>query len=274
MQDTLQEPKLRVLSVGLPRTGSASIAKALTILGYENVYHGIQSFDSPHQLKILERAADATFPALPTYTGQPFKLEDWEELFGTCEAATDVASLYASDLITLYPKVKVVLVIRDFNRWYKSVDETLFQQLWSTTAEFCVNYVEPAFGYNFVTMGRKSLLGFFNALTVEEARVNARRAFDEHYRQVRAIVPPDRLLVYDMKEGWKPLCRFLGKPVPEIPFPKVNEAQEFKRMISGKICSHIRFAALSFIMWLAGAAALVIALRMAWPKDVQISVHV
>ena len=42
--------------------------------------------------------------------------------------------------------------------------------------------------------------------------------------EVKGFVPPDRLLVFDVKEGWPPLCAFLKKPVPNTPFPNVNDA--------------------------------------------------
>ena len=44
-------------------------------------------------------------------------------------------------------------------------------------------------------------------------------------------MPPERLLVYEVKEGWEPLCRFLGVPVPQTPFPHVNDAETFLFML-------------------------------------------
>lgn len=53
------------------------------------------------------------------------------------------------------------------------------------------------------------------------------RAFKDHEEEVKRTVPPDRLLVYSVKEGWEPLCEFLGVPVPDEPFPRVNDTNDF-----------------------------------------------
>jgi hypothetical protein len=51
--------------------------------------------------------------------------------------------------------------------------------------------------------------------------------FNAHNDQVRRIVAPERLLVFEASQGWDPLCRFLGRPLPEIPYPRVNDAEQF-----------------------------------------------
>ena len=60
------------------------------------------------------------------------------------------------------------------------------------------------------------------------------KAFLAHSDAVQAAVPADRLLVYQVKEGWEPLCAFLGKPVPDEPFPRTNDRGEFWDRVSGK----------------------------------------
>ncbi|KAM4059482.1 hypothetical protein HRG_011539 [Hirsutella rhossiliensis] len=95
------------------------MAEALAILGYQAVYHGLRLNDSPSDQRILGRAAEATFSVLPTYTGRP--------IFGSCEAATDMAAVFAPQLIGVYPKAKVILVIRDFEAWSASVEDVIFK---------------------------------------------------------------------------------------------------------------------------------------------------
>jgi Sulfotransferase domain len=60
------------------------------------------------------------------------------------------------------------------------------------------------------------------------------KAFTAHVDAVRAEIPPEQLLVYQVKEGWEPLCAFLGVPVPEGPFPRTNDRAEFWDRVSGK----------------------------------------
>lgn len=50
---------------------------------------------------------------------------------------------------------------------------------------------------------------------------------------VKRVVPPERLLVMNLKEGWQPLCKFLDKPVPREPFPRLNDAEEAEKVAKG-----------------------------------------
>ena len=89
-----------------------------------------------------------------------------------------------------------------------------------------------------------------------EDRAFAIDVFNRHNEQVRRDVPADRLLVYEVSQGWGPLCAFLGVPVPEgKPFPHLNDAAEFRARIErvARIVRTIGYAAL-------GAAALVLIL--------------
>ena len=47
---------------------------------------------------------------------------------------------------------------------------------------------------------------------------------EAHHNRIRALVPKDQLLEMDLSEGWEPLCKFLGMPVPDEPFPRTNDA--------------------------------------------------
>lgn len=70
----------------------------------------------------------------------------------------------------------------------------------------------------------------FDGRQFEEA--HAKQVFDEHNASVQAELPPERLLVYEVKQGWEPLCAFLGKPVPDEPFPHVNDTAQFQKTIA------------------------------------------
>jgi Sulfotransferase domain len=110
----------------MTKTGTASIAEAYRILGYKDVHHGFQCIiETPGDFDVFSRAADSTFPNLPTYTGVPFTRAEWYEAFGSCEAVTLIASFFAPSLIEVYPDARVVLVERDVEIWYKSMDANL-----------------------------------------------------------------------------------------------------------------------------------------------------
>jgi hypothetical protein len=51
--------------------------------------------------------------------------------------------------------------------------------------------------------------------------------------EVKSTVPADRLLVWDPKEGWEPLCEFLGVGVPDEPLPHLNDTASFKEGVIG-----------------------------------------
>jgi len=62
-------------------------------------------------------------------------------------------------------------------------------------------------------------------------RAGLARTFADWEASVRAQCPPAKLLVHDAKDGWAPLCEHLGLPVPEVPYPRVNDGDEMKRII-------------------------------------------
>jgi hypothetical protein len=85
---------------------------------------------------------------------------------------------------------------------------------------------------------------------------HAIEVFHRHIDEVRRTVPVDRLLVYEVGQGWEPLCAFLGREVPKGKlFPRLNDTAEFR--------SRIRKVAA--IMWgVSCAAVLLVVLGLAW----------
>ena len=206
------------------------MAAAYRILGYDDVHHGLEVvFTSPLDYEVLQRASDATFPFLRTYTGIPFTRADWDEVFGRCEAVTDVASFFAPQLVEAYPEAKVVLVVRDEEGWLRSTRQSL-EMVFDPVAKVFHRWVEPAIGSYSGPAAARFHAGWFRGDTVEGAMANARERYREHNDTIRKMVPPERLLEFQLADGWAPLCEFLGKEVPDVPFPRVNEAAEFEAM--------------------------------------------
>ncbi|KAI3552260.1 yetA [Colletotrichum filicis] len=223
----LSAKEMKVLSLGMTRTGSASITKALTILGFQGVHHGIQAISSPREWALFSRAADSVFPTLPTHNGAPFTRKDWEALFGSYEAVTDMGSFFALQLIEAYPEAKVILVERDVDSWFHSMDEAIFKTTWGLRANLIIDFLGPAWGLNGGRTLRKILLGFYGVRNVKEMREVAKDRYRQHYAEVRAVVPKDRLLEFKLEDGWAPLCEFLGKDVPSgVDFPVANQRKE------------------------------------------------
>ena len=234
------------------------MAAALRLLGYDEVHHGLDAvFASPGDYEVFQRAADATFPTLPTYTGVPFTRAQWDAVFARCEAATDIASFFAPELIVAYPDARVVLVERAEDAWLRSAAVSVAMVL-SPAARLWETYVEPALGSHSGPAALRFHAGWFRARTVDGAMANARARYREHNALVRRLVPPGRLLVFDLADGWAPLCAFLGRPVPAVPFPRVNESAQFDEVQRKVLMLHWAAFKRLYGRWVVAAAAAVV----------------
>ncbi|KAI7184995.1 hypothetical protein KC363_g7395 [Hortaea werneckii] len=224
---------LQVLCLGYSRTGTLSMHRALSLLGYPNPYHFSSILDNVLECDLWMRAlqakfygrgqadADADADTVPIHEDKSF----WDGLLGHVSAITDSpANLFGEELVRLYPEAQVVLVDRGVESWFES---------WMA---FCENAYDPWIGLlgrlDPEFLGRITGLGAcITSITAgfarnqDEARVRSRRAYRHHYRDVREFVPRERLLEFRLQEGWAPLCEFLGREVPDVPFPHVNEKE-------------------------------------------------
>lgn len=218
---------IKVIGAGLPRTGTTSMQAALERLGFAPCYHMAEVMTHPdHVDRWLEAAA-----------GKVRTREDWDRVFeGGYQAAVDwPASHYWRELADAYSEGKVVLTVRDPRTWYPSIRMLLSgenfpdpsgmpeqaRQLFTT-----MQRMRPALDQ----MGR-ALFGadwtFGGDMGGEDLVV---AAFNRHVETVKQSVPADRLLVFDVREGWEPLCAFLGVDVPAgEPFPHLNDAESMRR---------------------------------------------
>jgi hypothetical protein len=152
---------------------------------------------------------------------------DWDQVFEGFQASCDwPSSAYWEELYGYYPGCKVILTTRDPERWYQSTAETIYPV--STTLPRWLLLAPPV-------RRLKEMIdttiwnGVFDGRF--EDRDSALRIFRENEERVRQRVDPQRLLVFEAKDGWEPLCAFLGVPVPVTPYPHVNDAASMKRMI-------------------------------------------
>jgi hypothetical protein len=199
------------------------MAKAYEILGLR-AHHGLDLMDLPEQWAMLEEAAEATWPNAPRARPRPpFARADWDRVFGGYDAITDVGSSFAEQLVEAYPEAKVVVVERNFEKWEKSFESQVLP-IWGPAGVFAYYVVLPIQGNRGIAAMRKILYGSFGAQDVAEIRKRARATYEEYYARIRDVVPPQRRLEYKLGDGWEPLCHFLGKEVPNVEFPWVNEA--------------------------------------------------
>jgi hypothetical protein len=214
---------LEVIGAGFGRTGTMSLKVALEELGFGPCYHMTEVFANPEHIESWKAAA----------RGEPL---DWDEVFRDYRATVDwPAAAFYEELMERYPDAKVILTVRDSERWYESARTTIYGiQKTATSPPFSLGAL---FLPRMKRMKRAALMAadlawgdMFDGKF--EDRRHAIEVFERWNEEVKERVPPDKLLVYEVKEGWGSLCEFLEVEVPkDKPFPHLNDAETFKRMI-------------------------------------------
>jgi hypothetical protein len=190
---------LKVIGSGLGRTGTKSLQTALNRLGFGPCHHMVEVFMHPDSMALWIEAA----------AGRP----DWDLIFSDYRSAVDYpGAAYWRQLADHYPGAKVIHTMRDPDAWFDSTQATIFNP----------NRPPPP---------PDSMLGAFFRSFIGDMRTHDRAAMIEIFLRnteaVKATIAPERLLIYEVREGWDPLCRFLGVPVPDEPFPAENSRAEF-----------------------------------------------
>lgn len=203
---------LKVIGAGPGRTGTASLKVALETLGFGRCYHMGEVMNNISATERWVAAAQGS--------------ADWERIFEGYQAAVDYpAARFWRELAGYYPDAKVLLSVRDPNTWFDSVHETIF----STRLRNWVSKLPIAEFMHLTVHGQ-----FGEKIDDREFMVDY---FERHVAAVKAEIAPERLLVYEVKRGWGPLCEFLGVPVPDHPFPRVNSRAETKAMVDAMLAS-------------------------------------
>jgi hypothetical protein len=204
---------LKVVGAGFGRTGTLSLKTALETLGFGPCYHMMEVFPRPNHVAMWHRLA---------FENQI----DWDALFEGFQATVDWPSArWWREIAAHYPDAKVLLSVRDPEAWYKSMIETIYQPMKSPAPDGVPELVRLQ-----SEMVRKAILGetFDNRF---EDKDHALEVFKRHTQEVRDAIAAERLLVFDVREGWAPLCRFLDVQIPKEPFPRLNDTATTQAMI-------------------------------------------
>jgi hypothetical protein len=211
---------LKIIGAGLGRTGTHTLKLALEELGFGKCYHMEELV--MHHPENIHYWADA----------KAGKTVNWEELFMGFQSAVDIPTFYFyKDFMKLYPGSKVILTVRNPESWYKSFNDTIIRQSKPSLGKILSTSLRMPFSKKvrdrlkvFQYAGSMLKEFFTNGFEDKEATL---KFFERWNQEVRNYVPADQLLVYDVKEGWEPLCRFLNVPVSQKPFPHSNTTAEF-----------------------------------------------
>lgn len=128
------------------------------------------------------------------------------------------------ELIDAYPDAKVILTIRDLDAWHRSSETTIMGIIDSRLLNFLA-LLDTFFFKRWLRMSYLMLYGQFQS--DETFRKRGKEIHAAIHDEIRHMVPKERLLEYRLGDGWDPLCKFLGRDIPEMPFPRINESAEF-----------------------------------------------
>lgn len=201
---------LSVIGAGWGRTGTKSLKLALEQLGLGPCHHMEDILASPRQLELWLAVAHG-------------EAVDWNEVFSGYKSAVDWPSAhYWRELAAFFPDAKVILTVRPAEAWWNSYSKTLMRAFQKSEKGIDDPHMR---GVSEMVLGT-SKKTFASRMDDKEALLAAYRDYEGIVRKSFAS-DPDRLLVFDIKEGWEPLCRFLGVPVPKGEFPRSNTTDDF-----------------------------------------------
>lgn len=206
---------MKLIGVGLGRTGTTSLKAALEQLGANPCFHMKELIAGKNRSRDLPywiRSAD----------GEPV---DWHEVFEPWQATVDwPACSRWEELIDAFPDAPVLLNVRDFDAFYESCLNTIM------ALEGKVGAGDLAPGHTWEvrdTLQKLIWHGDFQGRFDDKEAI--RRMYHERIEAIKARVSPDRLVLWELGvDGWEPLARALGVDVPATPFPRLNDTNEFR----------------------------------------------
>jgi hypothetical protein len=218
------------------------MCRAYEILGYPNPYHFSSVWANAKDSDMWMEAFRAKFDGIST-----FEREQWDALLGHCGAVTDQpAILFAEELLQAYPDAKVVVVERDVEPWYRSISALFATSL--DPAFLFFRFTDPFWIGRIIRVGVTSFgysFGQAKTPTVAGLQKRARQGYREHCANIRNLVSKEKRLEYKLGSGWEPLCEFLGKPVPDVPFPHLNESKDLKDLFERYALKAMKLSAIN-----------------------------
>lgn len=186
------------------------MADALRILGY-NVYDCPEHFD----FHVDEWLA--------IYCGE--KTPDFLAMYEGVDAVTDLpAAFWYEEILQAFPDARVILTVRDSDEvWMQSVlnHRRLLQRHWVHMVYSLLTLL-PTKPRKVRNLARLEFLAAYGS--PNPIPILYKKKYNEHNERAQAVIPKEKLFVYNVKQGWGPLCEFLGVDVPSQEFPRANVA--------------------------------------------------
>src|SRR5262245_9469668 len=204
---------MRVIGAGVGRTGTYSLRLAIDRLWFGPCHH-------------MELVLENMPVQVPLWSAATRGRPDWRAIYDGCSSAVDwPTACFYRELKEAYPSARFVLTHRSPESWAASFSSTI-QKLLAQRRQ------APPEMQDWLEMAEEVIAktGFPVSMDVD----GLKKAFVAHNEAVKAAIPPHQLLVYEVREGWGPLCEFLEAPVPDEPFPRTNNRGEFWDLVQGK----------------------------------------
>lgn len=212
---------IKVIGAGFGRTGTLSMKAALEHLGLGPCYHMLEVRENPGK-------ADAWYDAAQGNGA------DWDDLLVGYQSCVDWPACYFwQPLAAHYPDAKVILTVRDEAAWWDSIDNTILRNMRSN------DQITDPDRLRMRRMSRHLIVDRVFGGILDD-RAHALEIYRRNTREVTEGLPKERLLVFDVAQGWAPLCEFLDLPIPEVPFPRTNSTQEFHERVSAAAATQKR----------------------------------
>ncbi len=223
---------IKIIGAGLPRTGTNTLRESLEMLGFTKTYHMKQLLTHPENLHYW-----TTLKATGT--------TNWQELYNGYQATVDFPCYpWYKEHMKQYPDAKVILSLRPFEKWYNSYYSTIWTAQNPPESEKAamseriaadprLKSVMQVMGFSKQAMSEDHFQGKFMDKEFME------KLFNDHNEEVKNYVPADKLLVFDVCEGWEPLCKFLDVEIPNESLPHTNKKEDFHIMVGELMKGHL-----------------------------------
>ena len=214
---------IELIGAGLPRTGTLTQKVAFEQLGLAPCYHWVDLLADLDQLPVWERAMDGE--------------ADWPAIFGSARSTADwPGGYFYRELADAYPDAKVLLSVRNPESWERSFRETIWEMSYGRSVMALLAQaraeVDPVWR-RYLAFVERMFWGPEGTFAAGAEPAQLIEQMQAHTEQVKRTIAPERLLVWEVGEGWGPLCSFLGVEEPAGALPHANDRETFLDRVMG-----------------------------------------